>query len=126
MPVLLDTSAVIAYLLDEPGGDLVGEALDDAIIAAPNAAEIVSVLMRRGSSESSAIAMLRQLEVEVIPFDETLAMQTGGMIAKTRHLGLSLGDCACLALGQARGATVMTADRVWDRLDLPVRIQCIR
>lgn len=124
--VLLDTSAVIAYLLNEPGEDKVAEALDRAAIAAPNAAEIVAVLMRRGCGEDEAVFMLQQLRVPVVPLDESAALRTGVLIAKTRHLGLSLGDCACLALALERNADVLSADRQWAKLDFPVCVTLIR
>lgn len=126
MPEVLDTSAVLAYLFNEPGGDVVGLALDGSMIAAPNAAEVVSVLMGRGSSESDAIGTLRQIEAQIVPLDEALALRTGSLVAITRDFGLSLGDCACIALGEASGATILTADRDWERLDLNVRIRLIR
>lgn len=126
MPDILDTSAVLAYLFNEPGGEVVGLALDDSMIAAPNAAEIVSVLMRRGATEADAVNTLRQLEAQIVPLDEALALRTGSLIAITRELGLSLGDCACIALGESSGATILTADRGWERLDLNVRIRIIR
>jgi PIN domain nuclease of toxin-antitoxin system len=42
------------------------------------------------------------------------------------HLGLSLGDRACLALGIALGAEVYTAERVWAQLQLPCAVHLIR
>lgn len=126
MGTVLDISAVIAYLLNEPGEDKVAQALDQAMIAAPNAAEIVAVLMRRGSGESEAILMLQQLRVPVVPLDESSALRTGALIARTRHLGLSLGDCASLALALERDADVLSADRQWTKLDVPVRVTLIR
>ena len=37
----------------------------------------------------------------------------------TRHLGLSLGDRACLALGQTLKVPVYTADRRWIEVNAP-------
>jgi PIN domain nuclease of toxin-antitoxin system len=36
----------------------------------------------------------------------------------TKALGLSLGDRACLALAIERQAVALTADRVWQELDI--------
>ena len=44
----------------------------------------------------------------------------------TRHLGLGLGDRACLALGLRRGLPVLTAERQWAGLDLGVAVNLIR
>ncbi|WP_236627700.1 hypothetical protein [Caulobacter sp. B11] len=43
-----------------------------------------------------------------------------------RHRGLSLGDRACLALAMREKLPVMTADRAWSDLDLPVEVVLIR
>jgi PIN domain nuclease of toxin-antitoxin system len=45
---------------------------------------------------------------------------------KTRGLGLSLADRACLALAIERGAAVLTADRTWAELDLGIEIRLVR
>ena len=42
------------------------------------------------------------------------------------HLGLSLGDRACLALGIALDVEIYTADRLWAQLNLPCSIHLIR
>ncbi len=36
----------------------------------------------------------------------------------TKHLGLSLGDRACLALGKTQDIPVITADHIWQKLEL--------
>jgi PIN domain nuclease of toxin-antitoxin system len=40
--------------------------------------------------------------------------------------GLSLADRACLALAKQRGLPVLTADRIWQTLDLGVAVVLIR
>ena len=46
MTIVLDASAVLAALLQEPGGEQIEEALDDAVIGAVNLAEIAAALAR--------------------------------------------------------------------------------
>ncbi|MGC1952053.1 MAG: twitching motility protein PilT [Gammaproteobacteria bacterium] len=45
---------------------------------------------------------------------------------KTRNNGLSLADCACLALGFEREAPVLTADRTWAEIDRDLGIRVMR
>ncbi len=55
------------------------------------------------------------------------ALTTGRLRATIRHLGLSLGDRAYLALAIKLNATVITADRIWAQVPpLGIRIDCIR
>lgn len=52
----------------------------------------------------------------IIPFDEELAFQAAGLKKDTKSYGLSLGDRACLALGQKMLLPVYTADKIWSKL----------
>ena len=45
---------------------------------------------------------------------------------KTKALGLSLGDRACLALAQRQALPVLTADKTWKQLDLAIEVQLLR
>lgn len=67
--------------------------------------------------------MLGELGLTVIPFDEDLALRTGLLRPATSDYGLSLGDRACLALGQHLHRPVLTADRMWKTVKLGVDIQ---
>jgi len=60
------------------------------------------------------------------PLDEAMAVEIAKLRAKTRSSGLSLGDRACIALGQHLRLPVLTADRAWKTLRLGVPIQLIR
>lgn len=124
--VMLDTSAVMAYVKSEPGAQIVEEHLLDGAICAVNLAELVTVIVRSGESRDWAQAKLDAFNLDVIEFDHELAMETGALIAKTKPYGLSLGDRACLAAGIREGIPVMTAERSWGKLDLGIDIQLIR
>ena len=73
----------------------------------------------------AAIAVAR-LNLRVVAFDEPQARAAARLRFLTRHIGLSLGDRACLALGDRLGCPVVTADRVWASLDVGVAIVVIR
>jgi PIN domain nuclease of toxin-antitoxin system len=70
--------------------------------------------------------ILEDLDLDVHPFDAEAAYATGALRAATRHLGLSLGDRACLALGRQLGRPVLTTDGAWGSLDLGVTVKPIR
>jgi PIN domain nuclease of toxin-antitoxin system len=44
----------------------------------------------------------------------------------TAPFGLSLGDRACLATGVCENMPVMTADKIWQKIPLPLDVQLIR
>ncbi|MCK6563209.1 MAG: type II toxin-antitoxin system VapC family toxin [Dehalococcoidia bacterium] len=127
--VVVDSSAILAYLQSEPGMDLVESAVErsgDIIVASINFAEVVSKLVDRGAGETSIRSGLAALDLVVHPLDEALAYAAGLLRASTRSAGLSLGDRACLALGMQLRLPVLTADRSWETLGLPVEIRAIR
>ncbi|MFN0115461.1 MAG: type II toxin-antitoxin system VapC family toxin [Paracoccaceae bacterium] len=126
MSVVLDTSAVLVVIFGEPGGATVAGRLASGAIGTVNLAEVATKLAEAGYTDEDLDATLAGLEALRVPFDERLAAATGRLRRETRHLGLSLGDCACLALAQSLGAPILTADRTWADLDLGVEIEVIR
>jgi ribonuclease VapC len=111
--VVLDSSAVLAALLGEPGGAYVEPFLNGALIASVNWAEVVQYYARQGVAEPDIRSMLASVSCEVVDFDADLAYDAGLMVPHTRRAGLSLGDRACLALARHTGARTLTADSAW-------------
>ncbi len=121
-----DASAILAMLENEPGNKLVAAKLSAIVMSTVNLAEVVSALINKGFAASSARRTLETLEIETHPFDRDLALVVGTLRETTRHLGLSLGDRACLALARHLELPVLTADRVWTELDIGVEVRLIR
>jgi PIN domain nuclease of toxin-antitoxin system len=124
--ILLDSSALLALLLREPGAESVVGLLDRAAISAVNLAEVIEVATRRGLAPARAAAWPGELGVAVLDFDAGMAAAAAGLLTAWRSAGLSLGDCACLATARRRGLPVLTADRAWATLDLGVEVRLIR
>ncbi len=125
--VVLDASALLALLNQEPGAEkLTPELLSGAAISTVNLAEVHSKLVARGLRPDEAWEATMTPIGEAVPFDMEHARLVGNLIAKTRRLGLSLGDRACLALGLALKLPVYTADKSWKRLKVGVPIHTIR
>ena len=125
--IVLDASAVLAVLNGEPGADTLTPAmLSAATSSTVNLAEVQGKLVSLGLAPSDAWeATLSPIRVATA-FTAEHAESAGNLITKTRPLGLSLGDRACLALGIALRAPVYTADKSWKKLKLGVPIHLIR
>ena len=125
--IVLDASALLAVLNQEPGAEnLPPELLAQATISTVNLAEAHTKLVREGIDPDEAWEDVMGPIQDCAPFKAEQAKIAGSLVARTRSIGLSLGDRACLALGLALKAPVYTTDRAWKSLKLGVRIHVIR
>ena len=122
---VLDASAILAALFREPGADVVETHYEAGIVSSVNLSEVAAKLSDRAMPGTEAQQLLSGLGLEVRPFDERLAYMAGALRQATRSIGLSLGDRACLALGQAEGAPVLTMDRKWAEVSEAVGVEVI-
>lgn len=128
MAKVFDSSAVLAALYGEPGGDKVKQALPGGVVSSVNASEIITVLMRKGAPFEEASAILRKTLLKVQDFTLESALKTASLLSpQARSRGLSLGDRACLATGLLLQLPVVTAERNWTGLSVPgLKIETIR
>jgi PIN domain nuclease of toxin-antitoxin system len=124
--VVLDASALLALLDDEPGADVVAPVLGDALLTTVNLAEVLTKLEERGVPEREGFNAIEGLDLKLVEVDVELARASARLRVGTRRAGLSLGDRVCLALAEQRGVPVLTADRAWAKLGLPLDIRVIR
>ena len=124
---VLDASALLALLLNEPGQDLVARALSDgASISAVNVSDVVAKLSEIGMPVAAIRDALDSLGMDVVGFDRRQAYRAGELRPATRPGGLSLGDRACLALAEELNAPAITTDRSWEKLPLGIPITVAR
>jgi ribonuclease VapC len=124
---VLDSSAVLAVILEEPGAEVVRALTASAkVISAVNFEEVRTKLIDRGMRPHEALEALSKMRLQVEVFTDADAVKSSDFRTATKEAGLSLGDRACLALGQRLNAVVVTADRVWKELPLQVKVELIR
>jgi len=124
---VLDASALLALIRQEPGHDLVAAEIDGAILGAPNLAEVVGKLVDTGMDVSRLRELLGAAGVVVEPLTAADAELAGAIRGLYGGRSLSLGDRCCLALTtRTARADVLTADRTWAALDLPIQVRLIR
>jgi PIN domain nuclease of toxin-antitoxin system len=117
---LLDASALIALIRNEPGADRVKTVLDYSAIHAVNLAEVVRKTICQGMPATEVHALLEDLNLAVIEeLGQAQAYAVGQLAAQNPRAGLSLGDSVCLMAAEWMGLTAVTADRRWS--DLPGR-----
>jgi PIN domain nuclease of toxin-antitoxin system len=122
---VLDASALLTLIHEEPGKDVVKSVLANAVISMVNLCETSTVLQRKYDQFTSQ-KILRWLDIDAIPFNQEQADIAANLNAQTQQHGLSLGDRACLGLGIILQAPVFTADKVWKKLDLSIAVNLIR
>lgn len=120
--IVLDSSAVLALILNEPGGERVSVLLDaldrgdqvSAILSSVSWCEILTRLYRDNQAMTTEDLSALLAGVDIQPFDR----ETADRAAELARLNpsLSLGDRACLALASARQATAWTTDKIWARI----------
>ncbi len=126
MSPVLDASAVLAYLHQEPGWDAVRKVIGEASIGAVNWSEVAQKSIQQNLNPGTARILLEEVGLTVVPFSASQAELAAQLWTSTHTLGLSLADRACLALAAERSAPVLTADRRWAELGLNVNIQLLR
>ena len=111
--MILDASALLVFLLAEPGEERVANVLlDGATMSTVNFAEVAAKYVLHGGGVR-AETLLKRLPITLVSMDEDLAMQSALMADSNWPVALSLGSRVCLALGQRTEMTILTADRSW-------------
>lgn len=113
---ILDASAVLALLRDEPGGDKVAPHAGRAAISAVNLHEVIRELLETGLEEPIIRDVLGELRLDVRSHDADAAYVAAALHEQTKQYGRGLGDCACLALALSLGIPALTTDREWRKV----------
>jgi len=124
---VLDASAILALIHREPGHHMVAAEMDGALLGAANLAEVVGKLIDADVDVRRVRDLLQAAGVMVEPVTAADAELAGALRGIRGGRALSLGDRCCLALTvRTEPPEVLTADRDWTALDLPVRVRLIR
>ena len=125
--MVVDSSAVLAILFNEPERDTFSDALADAgvrLMSGVNALEAAVVVSSRkgphGAREFDLL--LHRAEFEVVPFTTDhlrLARDAYERYGKGRHpAGLNLGDCCAYALARHTGEPLLFKGDDFPRTDV--------
>ncbi|MBS0445098.1 MAG: type II toxin-antitoxin system VapC family toxin [Proteobacteria bacterium] len=123
---MLDASALLALIRNEPGADVVAAVLSSAVMSAVNYSEVLKKVVERGGDANRIAAFTRKAGITIIPFDEDQAKASADLYPMTKAHGMSFADRACLALGLTRGARILTAERKMAEIGLATAVKVIR
>lgn len=121
--IVVDTSALLAYLLDEPEGAACGavlEAGERLLISAGTLAEALIVARSRGIADEVRRVVASD-GVEVVPVTAVTADRMADAYVrwgKGNHpAGLNFGDCFAYALAEEVGAPILFIGQDFTRTD---------
>jgi ribonuclease VapC len=99
--------------------------LSSSVVSTVNWSEVLQKLHSGGGRLDEALELV-DYGLELIPFDADHALETARLWDDTRQAGLSFADRACIATAVRLGLNVMTTDRSWAALDLPIEVVVLR
>ena len=118
---VLDSSAIMAFLLGQEGSDVVEEALrEGACCSAASWSEVAQRIRAHGRDWPLARALLQLHELRVEPVTEEDAELAARLWRKGS--GLSLSDRLSLALTHRYSSSLLTADFHWDSDSIANRV----
>lgn len=126
MIFVVDSSAVLALLLEEPGADTVAAVIREAEMSIVNLCEVMTKAAESGGEAQAVNEIIRTYGVRIRAFHEAHAIEAARLRPLTIHLGLSLGDRACLAQGRFSDLPILTADRRMAEAQIGLDIRLIR
>ncbi len=126
--LVVDTSALAAVLLEEPGSDtILGHlaAADRRLLSAASRVELGMVIESRipGMGRDLVERLLRDTRVDVVPIDADAAdraLTAWRRFGKGRHPALNFGDCFSYALAEQTGLPLLCTGGDFVATDLDV------
>ncbi len=123
---VVDASAVLAAIQGEQGGEYVKKHIDRCVISSVNWSEVLQKLSISGGEVDKIDTYLNALGLRVVNFTEDDGKLSAALWTNCKSLGLSLSDRACLATGIRLKTKIITADRIWKKLEINNEIHLIR
>lgn len=133
--VVLDASAVIAWLFHDRGSDTVSKLLSVAVLPASAMTESLYRAREKGHhlSLSDLYSSIIQMGVTLEPITGADSLRAAELIGASRQARekpedacLSLGDGLCLAVAERLQLVVTGGDTHWETLDLNTKFQPFR
>ena len=127
--MVIDSSALIAILRNEPEADAFLQAIDRDAVRLVSAmtkleASMVAIGMRDRAGGDEVGRLLTKIGATIVPFDEhhaDIAREAFARYGKGRHpAGLNFGDCAAYALAMAEAEPLLCKGADFGQTDVEV------
>ncbi|WP_199556039.1 type II toxin-antitoxin system VapC family toxin [Sandaracinobacteroides hominis] len=122
--IVVDTSAILAILLNEPEGDACAAAIEaenDILMSAGTIAETLIVAGRRNVA-AEALHLLDGLGVEIVAVSSASARRIADVYARwgkgVHSAGLNFGDCFAYELARERACPLLFVGDDFSRTDI--------
>ncbi len=129
---VLDTYALLAYLQGQPGTSRIEKLLEEAvkencqlILSLINLGELLYITERRGGvvKAQNALALIRQLPIEVLPADEQTLFAAAHI--KANH-SISYADSFAVATAIQESAVILTGDPEFQSVETIVKVEWLQ
>jgi predicted nucleic acid-binding protein len=126
---ILDSFALLSYLTDEPGAAAIENLFENTqekagrlLLSIINLGEILYITERRGGLQRAkdALALLRQLPIEIAPADEQAVFSAAHIKA---NYPLSYADAFVVALAQQENGAILTGDPEFQSVEELVAVE---
>ena len=132
--VVLDASALLAWVRNERGAETVGRLMSVGVVPAPNLTEVLHRARQRGHrmSPDELHDHLVAMGLEVESFKQTDSVRAAELLLySAEHPGpnderLSLGDASCIAVAERLRLPMSGDDSYWSLLPLSVDFHAFR
>lgn len=119
--IVFDSSALIMLFAKEPGYESIRHHLKHAIISSVNVAEVYKYCIEvQNVTEDDCRNLIKLSGIKIIDFCNEQALITAKLIKKTKQYGLSLGDRSCIALAMSKNCSILTCDKIWQKVAIDV------
>ena len=132
--VVLDASAVFAWIFNEPGKVVIHRDIPVGVLPNPSAVEVLARASERGyaGSPKDLLEDLQRVGLELEESTQDDIVRASELIAEARRLGLgqgwdiSLGDALCISVAERLDLPLIGGDKAWDFLALKVEHRLFR
>ena len=125
MTVVIDSSALLALIKKEPGHDRVRDVIDEAVVSPVILAECLGKAARYGLDPVATEELLLAAGLRLSTVDIADIHLVAQLHARPDR-NISLADRFCLSLAMRLSLPLVTADRPWAALSLPIELRFIR